>query len=233
MNSTDHISKSTSFFILWLLCLIGTACVLPLVEVVANTNFTTKAYLVGFAQAAILYAILVYFGIKFARATQFSIFMPSFKVKSILMDILIGVVLAFFIYFIDLSVFKLDDIIDFPTIPFWKKFIASFYGAFNEEVSMRLFFISLLVKLFDIIFKPKAKRSIFIILAILISAMAFAAGHLPAMKELTELTTLTITRTFVLNGLGGIIFGWLYWRKSLVSAMIAHGTTDIVLAFLP
>jgi len=32
-----------------------------------------------------------------------------------------------------------------------------------------------------------------------------------------------------LNGIGGIIFGWLYWKKGLESAMISHFSADIVL----
>jgi len=32
-----------------------------------------------------------------------------------------------------------------------------------------------------------------------------------------------------LNGLGGLAFGWLYWKQGLESAMIAHFSADIVL----
>jgi hypothetical protein len=32
----------------------------------------------------------------------------------------------------------------------------------------------------------------------------------------------------VLNGIGGIVFGWLYWRNGLESAMTAHFSADIV-----
>jgi hypothetical protein len=32
-----------------------------------------------------------------------------------------------------------------------------------------------------------------------------------------------------LNGLGGLAFGWLYWKRGLESAMMAHFSADIVL----
>jgi len=32
-----------------------------------------------------------------------------------------------------------------------------------------------------------------------------------------------------LNGLGGLAFGWLYWKQGLESAMMAHFLADIVL----
>ena len=46
---------------------------------------------------------------------------------------------------------------------------------------------------------------------------------------MTPLTPALITRTIVLNSLAGIAFGWLYWRRGLEAAMLAHFSTDIVL----
>ena len=36
----------------------------------------------------------------------------------------------------------------------------------------------------------------------------------------------------VLNSLAGIAFGWLYWRRGLEAAMIAHFAADLVLHVL-
>ena len=38
-----------------------------------------------------------------------------------------------------------------------------------------------------------------------------------------------ITRALLLNGIGGIVFGWLYWKRGLLAAMLAHFSADIVL----
>ena len=65
--------------------------------------------------------------------------------------------------------------------------------------------------------------------AIVLSAVLFGLGHLPVTASLVALTPLIVTRAIVLNGIGGIAFGWLYWRKGLESAMIAHFSTDIIL----
>ncbi|PKL71234.1 MAG: CPBP family intramembrane metalloprotease, partial [Methanobacteriales archaeon HGW-Methanobacteriales-2] len=43
------------------------------------------------------------------------------------------------------------------------------------------------------------------------------------------ITPMVIARAIVLNGIGAIIFGWLYWKKGLESAMISHFSADIVL----
>jgi len=45
----------------------------------------------------------------------------------------------------------------------------------------------------------------------------------------SKLNPLFITRALLLNGLGGLAFGWLYWKQGLESAMIAHFSADIVL----
>ena len=66
-------------------------------------------------------------------------------------------------------------------------------------------------------------------LAIVLAAIIFGIGHLPAVLAITTPTTLLIARIIILNAIGGIIFGWLYWKKGLESAMISHFSADIVL----
>ena len=115
--------------------------------------------------------------------------------------------------------------------PAWQGFLASFYGGINEEILLRLFLMTLIVW---IIFKIKKTEegkptNIGIWLAIILAAVIFGAGHLPAVMTITTLTPLLIARTIVLNAVGGIIFGWLYWKKGLESAMISHFSADIVL----
>jgi membrane protease YdiL (CAAX protease family) len=35
-----------------------------------------------------------------------------------------------------------------------------------------------------------------------------------------------------LNAIGGIVFGWLYWRRSLEAAMVAHASAHVGFAML-
>ncbi len=44
----------------------------------------------------------------------------------------------------------------------------------------------------------------------------------------SKLNPLVITRALVLKGVGGLAFGWLYWKQGLESAMIAHFSADIM-----
>jgi membrane protease YdiL (CAAX protease family) len=115
--------------------------------------------------------------------------------------------------------------------PAWQGFLASFYGGINEEIMLRLFLMTLIVWVFYKIKKTKDGKptKISMWLAIILAAVIFGAGHLPALMSITTITPLLIIRTIALNALGGIIFGWLYWKKGLESAMISHFSADIVL----
>jgi len=63
--------------------------------------------------------------------------------------------------------------------------------------------------------------------AIILAALLFGIGHLPAMAALVTLTPLIIVRTVLLNALGGVLFGWLFWKRNLETAMVAHAATHV------
>lgn len=116
----------------------------------------------------------------------------------------------------------------------WKGFLASFYGGITEEILLRLFMMSLLAWLGKFISKTaegKPTSAVFWIANIL-AAVLFGLGHLPATSVLVPLTPLVITRAVVLNGLVGIVCGWLYWKRGLEAAMISHFSADLVLHVL-
>ena len=116
----------------------------------------------------------------------------------------------------------------------WKGLLASFYGGIAEEILLRLFVMSFFVWLGRFISKTtegKPTNAVFWIANIL-AAVLFGLGHLPATALLVPLTSLIITRAIVLNGLLGIVFGWLYWKRGLEAAMLSHFSADLVLHVL-
>jgi membrane protease YdiL (CAAX protease family) len=102
-------------------------------------------------------------------------------------------------------------------------FLASFYGGIGEEILTRLFLVSVIAW----ILRGRAMW-----LAIGIAAALFAVGHLPAAASIVPLTPVLVIRTLVLNSLAGLVFGWLYWRRGLEAAMVAHFSADLVLHVL-
>ncbi len=170
----------------------------------------------------------------------------SDKIRAILpTSIMLGVIASLLIIGLDLYVFQpalLRELgnaannlnLQTSQPAAWKGFLASFYGGIAEEIQLRLFVMSLLAWLGSFISKTsegKPTSAVFWIANIL-AAILFGLGHLPATASLIPLTPLVILRAIVLNGIGGIAFGYLYWKRGLESAMIAHFSADIVLHVL-
>ena len=107
-------------------------------------------------------------------------------------------------------------------------FLASFYGGIVEEVELRLFFTTLLAWLLYLLCgknrAPWQRWS-----AVVLAALAFGAGHLPAAAQVWPLDSVVIARTVLLNAIAGLVFGWFYVRQGLESAMLSHFCADLVL----
>jgi membrane protease YdiL (CAAX protease family) len=70
----------------------------------------------------------------------------------------------------------------------------------------------------------------FFVGAILVSSVVFAIGHLPIAFMLFPEPTLALTLFVIIgNSAFGLIAGYLYWKKGLESAMIAHALTHVVM----
>lgn len=107
------------------------------------------------------------------------------------------------------------------------------YGGIVEEVMLRLFFMSLIAFVIGKMFCRKHKGEkmplwVFVV-ANIIAAIAFAAGHLPATLTLFgDLTPLILFRCFLLNGGFGLLFGWFFRKYGIAYAMAAHALLHIV-----
>lgn len=99
------------------------------------------------------------------------------------------------------------------------------YGGVFEEILMRLFLMSLISLIISKLFYKKEKKiptKVYII-ANIICAVLFAAGHIPATIELFHhLNFLILLRCFLLNGALGLCFGYLYRKYSIHYSMLAH-----------
>ena len=122
-----------------------------------------------------------------------------------------------------------------PHVAKWKWFLASFYGGITEETIMRLFLLSLLVWVGRFVNRTSDGRPgcWALWMANLLAAVLFGLGHLPAFISIgVPIDAVVVTRAIVLNGLGGIVFGWLFWTYGLEAAIVAHFSADITLHIL-
>lgn len=99
------------------------------------------------------------------------------------------------------------------------------YGGITEELTLRYGLMTFLVWVGAKVWTTLPPGLYFG--ALLVSAFLFGAGHLPAMAALIPLTPVVILRTVGLNALLGLAFGWLFWRRGLEHAMVAHIATHL------
>ena len=106
------------------------------------------------------------------------------------------------------------------------------YGGITEELLLRWGFMTLLVWAAWRLFQKGQDRPkpAFFVGAILISSVVFAIAHLPVAFMLFPKMTLALTIFVIVgNSAFGLIAGYLYWKKGLESAMLAHALTHIVM----
>ena len=138
---------------------------------------------------------------------------------------------AFFI-FADVLLFAklippvLDSYLVKPTLNY---IIASVtYGGVVEEVMLRLFFMSLIAFIISKLSKGKTVTDTHFIIANILSALLFAAGHLPATAMSIGITPIIVIRCFIMNGAFGMLFGRMYRKYGIQYAMLTHAGLHIV-----
>ena len=125
--------------------------------------------------------------------------------------------------------------------PAWQELVAAapshasatvmgvFYGGVAEELMLRWGVMSLVAWAWVSMLRTQASTGPMIV-AIITAALVFAAGHLPALATQLDLTPAIAARTLVLNGIAGLLYGWLFWRHHLEAAMLAHACSHLGLA---
>lgn len=106
------------------------------------------------------------------------------------------------------------------------------YGGITEEVLVRWGLMSFLVWLS---YKLTQRSSSSVrphnyIVGIALSSLLFGAGHLPVASLLaTELTPALASYIVLANAAFGLVAGFLYWRRGLEAAILAHMTAHLTL----
>ena len=116
-----------------------------------------------------------------------------------------------------------------PSFAYWMASVL--YGGVIEEILLRLFMMSLIAYLaWKLFFRREAAPPVGVIIAAnIIAALLFAAGHLPStMLTFGEITPMILLRCFLLNGAGGLVFGYLYRKYGIQYSMLAHAGAHIV-----
>ena len=119
-------------------------------------------------------------------------------------------------------------------LPVWRRALVIFVAAVGEEVVFRLVLLSLVAGLTTRLFRLRGRiptRRI-VWAANGISALAFAAVHLPAWSGAVPLSPGLMLSVVALNALGGAVFGYLFANRGIAAAMWAHAGADCALQLI-
>ena len=245
------------FLVLWAASVVGMLLVLPYALTMIPANVSSKLpplYILiplEVAQGAIFLGVLIIAGLFFANRTGLGAPIleawldgENFWIRLkpvVLPSVLVGTIGTVVILALEFLVFQPAVRHQSPAAAAalslwnqpaaWKGLLASFFGGIDEEIELRLFALSLLLWLVRLILRNPAGRptAAAFWIANTLAALLFGLGHLPAYSLLAPLTPVIVARAVVLNGLLGLAFGYLYWKRGLESAMLSHFSADLLL----
>ncbi len=180
----------------------------------------------------IVFGIFVYLGLYFGKKVNLGTPLLSALVNkqkismSFTQPLLVGLLLGIFS-----SIFI--RVFDYPATyasSIGVRLLAVLYGGITQEILLRLFVMTTIVFAFSRVFCTK-KPSVYWT-GILGTAFIFAFSNLPNLMQFEKLTFFLVVQSVLLNFIPDIAFGWLYWKKGLESAIIAHVVFDLFVLVL-
>lgn len=218
-----------------------TVTVMP--QVLADTHLPVPSWLVlvaSITQSGLLLALSVWLGVLLAPKVGLSA--PSFEAAAtnrsvaaalrpqLLPGLLGGLLggLGLFAIWAYASPAEIADVEQPFTVPLLTRVL---YGGITEELLLRWGLMTVLAWIAWRLLQSRAgtPQAVHIWLAIVVSALLFGAGHLPAAAAQVGALTANVA-TFVVgaNAVFGILFGYLFWRYGLEAAIIAHASAHVV-----
>ncbi len=246
MTDPTAIPKLRFGLVLWAAGMVGSAAITAMVlpQLLGQMQVPLPApvwvlTLAGFAQSALLLALAVWAGVRLAPSVDLRV--PAFEavvtgrpigpalrpqlLPGLIVGVLGGISLFAAFRYAPAAVAELQDRFAIPIVA------RVLYGGITEELLLRWGFMTALAWLAWRFLQQRQGHvsAGFVWLAIAVSALVFAAGHLPAASVLLGGLDVPIV-AFVMgaNTAFGLLFGYLYWRHGLESAMIAHAMAHLV-----
>jgi membrane protease YdiL (CAAX protease family) len=120
------------------------------------------------------------------------------------------------------------------TLPIWRRLLIVYVAAVSEELLFRLLLLSVVAGLMARIFRlPGGVPTRAVIWAATgLSALAFAAAHLPAWSAVVPLSVGLALSILTLNAVGGLALGYLFVKRGIMAAMWMHAGADCAIQLL-
>jgi Type II CAAX prenyl endopeptidase Rce1-like len=113
--------------------------------------------------------------------------------------------------------------------PWWRPWALGLESSVLEEVVFRLFAMSACGWLAA---RFTRRQGVILTAALIPSALLFGLAHLPAWLAAAPPSAALVAAVLLLNGVGGLLFGWTFWRWGLPYAIFCHLAGDVVIQSL-
>ena len=124
---------------------------------------------------------------------------------------------------------SLQRVRDLGSQPLGFRLLVVLYSGVTEELLYRLFLASLVAWLAHVAlsgFTRQAEPRAFAQwLGILVAAVLFGLAHVGNLPDVAN----PVLRAVTINGVAGVVLGWLYWWRGLEMAMLTHMVAIVVL----
>jgi len=119
-------------------------------------------------------------------------------------------------------------------LPVWRRLVIIYVAAVSEELLFRLLLLSLVAGLAMRLFRraDRVQNRRFVWVANGLSAFAFAVAHLPAWRAVGSLSLGLTLMVLTLNGLGGVVFGYVFVKRGILAAMWTHAGADCAIQLI-
>ena len=158
-----------------------------------------------------------------------------FEGRSVVLSALAGLAVGVAMMALELLWFaNVSDVIkeSYKALPTISNAIASLiYGGIIEELMIRLLLMSLVALIIWKLFYKSADAvpTRALVIANIVAAILFAAAHLPSTIMSIGIPPVILIRCFLLNGGAGLVFGFLYRKRGIQYAMIAHAFAHVAM----
>lgn len=229
-------NNKKTFFVLWLACIVSSIIQtsLFLVNGLAGDLTLSKVLLENLFPVPI-YGAIIFVGLWLAYKAGFCIAAPKGDLIRLILKpaFIVGTISASILFPIFLLIMSTTEMAAVTGHNLFSTPLNAFFLAITSgilgEIMFRLFLMTLLVwlkrKCFSIVHDDRFAVWVGIVLA----GILFGVAHLPIIPALgLALTMSLVTKVIIINAVFGIIFGYMYWRYSLVTAILTHVVFDIV-----
>jgi hypothetical protein len=195
-----------------------------------------------FARSTVIFMIGIFAGLYLGKKVGLGtpVLSSIFEKKRLPVDfnstlkfsLIAGILLAILIVILDQFVFSIysDSLLAYLTTPpLWERILYSFYVSIVEEIVLRFSMMTLLVWIIWKIKKDNEGKAttIGVWSSILLVSLFYVLLNLFFSRE--SMDSVFALRLSIFNTLGGIVFGWIYWKKGLEYSIITNLTASLMI----